>query len=585
MAIPKIIHQTCKSPGELSPDLAAFVERMAALHPGWEHRLYGDAECRAAVERIFPALLPLYDAALPIQKTDIFRVAAVYGDGGFYLDTDVECRIPLDDLSEFRAVFGEETTLSPEEAAARGLESPLRVGNYAFGSEPGHPFLLGIIEGMAARAGREIKAEEDILESTGPGLVTAVYTKYGRGMKDVVILPNKDRTCPVCGAVSCHFGNYAVHAHAGSWRWEHVKGRAAPGGPGRMGGAELDALRRDIALRRCAGGGERDDDIRLLDVYGDGPPFDGLSTVFGRAAALFRKERDTSGTSGKKVLMAFMAGDHEVNLSPRNTNVIYTTFETTRIPSIWVRRINEHYHRCIVPHGYVRETFLASGVNVPIEVIHQGFTRHRRLPERARGAEKGIFRIGFMGVPYARKNLFKLYQACADLVKEIPGLRLAVHSSLLFDHLYTKEVVLIANSPFVEWTQGTLDEDGASEWYARLSCYAFPSSGEGWSFTPRESLYLGIPTLITDIPVHDELVSSGYYKVIPVSGVEEAEAMGEICGEWSTVSVKDIREAIAGVYSNYGMHLVTALRGAAWIENRWTNESSQQRLLEFMRSL
>ncbi|MEZ4548823.1 MAG: hypothetical protein R3B51_14430 [Thermodesulfobacteriota bacterium] len=59
---------------------------------------------------------------------------------------------------------------------------------------------------------------------------------------------------------------------------------------------------------------------------------------------------------------------------------------------------------------------------------------------------------------------------------------------------------------------GDVDEDGTSEWYAGLSCYVFPSSGEGWSFTPRESLYLGIPTLITDIPVHDELVRSGYYK-------------------------------------------------------------------------
>ncbi|HML96626.1 MAG TPA: glycosyltransferase [Thermodesulfobacteriota bacterium] len=586
MAIPKIIHQTCKSTMELSPDLAAFVERVAALHPGWEHRLYGDAECRAAVERIFPALLPLYDASLPIQKTDIFRVVAVYGDGGFYLDTDVECRIPLDDLSEFRAVFGEEATLSPEEAAGRGLESPLRVGNYAFGSEPGHPFLLGIIEGMAAQAGREIKAEEDILESTGPGLVTAVYTKYGRGMKDVVVIPNKDRTCPVCRALSCHFGSYAVHAHAGSWRWENLKGRAAPPpGPRRISNEELDALRRDVALRRCADGGEGDDGICLLDVYGDDPPFDGLSTVFGRAAALFRKERDTSGTSGKKVLMAFMPGDHEVKLSPRNTNVIYTTYETTRIPSIWVRQINGHYHRCIVPHGYVKEAFLASGVKAPIEVIHQGFTRHRRLPEQARGAEKGIFRIGFLGVPYRRKNLFKLYQACADLVKEIPGLRLAVHSSVMFDHLYTKEIALIANSSFVEWTQGTLDEEGTSEWYARLSCYAFPSSGEGWSFTPRESLYLGIPTLITDIPVHDELVSSGYYRVIPVSGMDKAEDYWGDCGEWNTVSVKDIREAIADVYSNYGMRLVRALQGAAWIENRWTNESSQQRLLEFMRSL
>ncbi|MEZ4548824.1 MAG: glycosyltransferase [Thermodesulfobacteriota bacterium] len=232
MAIPKIIHQTCISPIGLSPELAPFVERVAALHPGWEHRLYGDDESRAAVERIFPALLPLYDASAPIQKADIFRVVAVYGDGGFYLDTDVELRLPLDGLCEFRAVFGEEMTLSPEGAARRGLESPLRIGNYAFGGEPGHPFLLRIMEGMAGEAGRAIAVEDDILESTGPGLVTAVYIKHRMALKDVVILRNYDRMCPMCRAVSCSFGNYAAHAHVGSWRWEGLKGRAAPGDGG-----------------------------------------------------------------------------------------------------------------------------------------------------------------------------------------------------------------------------------------------------------------------------------------------------------------------------------------------------------------
>lgn len=585
MAIPKIIHQTYRNPAELSGELVPFVERAAALHPGWEHRLYGDDECRAAVERIFPAILPLYDASVPIQRADIFRIVAVYGDGGFYIDTDVYCRVPLDGLREFRAVFGEETTLSPEETARRGLGIPLRIGNYAFGSEPGHPLLLRIMEGMAGQAGREITAEDDVLESTGPGLVTAVYTEYGRGMKDVVIIPNKDRTCPVCRALSCHFGNYAVHAHAGSWRWENLKGRAAPfPGPRRISGEDLDALRRDIARRKSAER-RRDDDIYLLDVYGGDPPFDGLSTVWDRTSVVFRKERDTSGMRGKKVLLAFMPGHCEDRLSLENTNVIYTTFETTKIPSEWVKILNTCYRHCIVPHAYVKETFLASGVKVPIDVIHQGFTRHRRFPETARGAEKGIFRIGFLGVPYPRKNLFKLYQACVDLSKEIPGLRLAVHSSILFDHLYTKEVALMAHSPFVEWTDGTLDEEGTLEWYSRLSCYVFPSSGEGWSFTPRESLYLGVPTLITDIPVHDELVSSGYYKVIPVSGVEEVKVGDEICGEWNTVAASDIKAAILDVYSNYGRYFVTAMKGAAWIENEWTNESSQQRVLELMRSL
>jgi glycosyltransferase involved in cell wall biosynthesis len=141
------------------------------------------------------------------------------------------------------------------------------------------------------------------------------------------------------------------------------------------------------------------------------------------------------------------------------------------------------------------------------------------------------------------------------------------------------------HSPFVEWTWGAVSDEQTSEWYGRLSCYVFPSSGEGWSFTPRESLYMGVPTLLTDIPVHKEIIESGYCRVIPVSGKEEAKFEGSIFGQWDRVSVGDIEDAVWDVYQNYGSHLIRAIQGSRWIENKWTNESSQQRLLEFLRSL
>jgi glycosyltransferase involved in cell wall biosynthesis len=141
------------------------------------------------------------------------------------------------------------------------------------------------------------------------------------------------------------------------------------------------------------------------------------------------------------------------------------------------------------------------------------------------------------------------------------------------------------NSPFVEWTWGAMTEEWTAEWYGELSCYVFPSSGEGWSFTPRESLYLGIPTILTDIPVHRELVESGYCGVIPVSGREDAVYDGNTYGQWDRVSVQDIEDALWDVYRNYGSYLIRAMQGASWIENKWTNEDSQQTLLEYMRSL
>ena len=189
------------------------------LHPDWEYNFYDDDACRKAVEQYPPAFLPIYDSASVIQKTDIFRIVVVYGEGGFYLDMDIECLRPLDDLCEFRCVFGEEITLSEEEAERLCHRDRLRVANYMFGSESGHPFLLRLLRRIAMESRREIHNEEDVLESTGPGLVTTVYRDTREELRDVVLLRNIDRTCVVAGGVSCHFGNYAKHHHEGTWRW------------------------------------------------------------------------------------------------------------------------------------------------------------------------------------------------------------------------------------------------------------------------------------------------------------------------------------------------------------------------------
>jgi glycosyltransferase involved in cell wall biosynthesis len=451
-----------------------------------------------------------------------------------------------------------------------------------FGSEPGHPFLLRILRKMAEESRREILNENDVLESTGPGLVTTVYHDCRDELRDVVLLRNIDRMCPVIEAVSCHFGNYARHHHGASWRWEGEWGNPALKPPQTE---RVPAAVREDAMQKIDGEIDKiavPEDIYVLRVYKE-MPYDGLTTVYNRSNVIGRVVTDTRNLRGKKVLVPAMAPFFTKRISPENLNAVYTTFETTKIPDFWTEALNKHYHYCIVPHEYMKEVFGASGVRIPSTVIQQGFTRYDR-GLRAK-PESGVFRIGFLGVPYNRKNLFKVYQACVNLLGKIPGLRLTVHSAMFIDYLYTPEVALMENSPFVEWTWGAMTEEQTSEWYGRLSCYVFPSSGEGWSFTPRESLYMGIPTLLTDIPVHKEIIDSGYCKVIPVSGKEDARYEGNKSGQWDRVSVGDIEDAIWDVYQNYGIYLIRAMQGSYWIENKWTNESSQQRLLEFMRSL
>ncbi len=582
MAIPKIIHQTYKT-NEMPRQLEEYRRKLIELHPGWDYRFYGDHECRDIVEQYFPSFLPIYEgSSAPVQKADIFRIIVVNALGGFYLDIDVECIKSLDELCEFHCVFAEELTIKEEEAKQLGHRDCLRVANYMFGSEPAHPFLLHILRKIAEESQYEITSEHDLLESTGPGLVTTVYHNLCEELQDMVLLRNIDRTCPVDGGVSCNFGNYAKHHHVGTWRWENFPNppKAVSAKRQAISQSQVHTVLREIDLEI-----DRFDipePIFQLRTYKEAP-YDGLTYVYDRTSRLGILTDDTSNFVGEKVLVSGLPTGYLDKLSIQNTNVLYTTFESSLLPTQWVDAINKYFHYCIVPHAHVKSVFENSELKIPIEVIQQGFTRYKRKERKA--LEAKTFNIGFLGVPVERKNLFKLFQACVHLLADIPELRLRVHVPDYYGHMKAEYLGLVKMSPFVDWTEGHLIENEIADWYSELSCYVFPSSGEGWSFTPRESLYLGVPTILSDIPVHKELVESGYCKAIPVSGKEEADFNGIISGVWDKVSVADIENSIRELYLNYGSYYIKALQGSQWIEDKWTNEGSQQKLLDFLVTL
>lgn len=224
-AIPKIIHQA--GPSQVLPAVYEKLRRhLIRLHRDWSYRFYDDHERREQVERHCPRVLAAYDAyPTEIQRVDLFRMVIVYALGGFYLDLDILCRKALDPLCGHRAVFAEEVTLSDRTAMRLGHREKLRVASYMFGAEAHHPFLNRVIEEMIRRADRPVQTENDVLESTGPGLLSTIYFDRASSDGPIRLLKTPGIRCPRCGNRSCQFGSYASHYHAGSWRWQGDAGR------------------------------------------------------------------------------------------------------------------------------------------------------------------------------------------------------------------------------------------------------------------------------------------------------------------------------------------------------------------------
>jgi hypothetical protein len=224
--IPKLIIQT--GPPKLPLLLQSAVVNVKLLHPEFEYRFYDDAMIDAFLAVHFPEYQAEYlSFRFPIQKYDFFRYLAIYKFGGFYLDLDVflardmtsllgsKCIFPFEELAESRYFW-------------RHFQMDWQIGNYAFGAEPGHPFLAAVIENCL-RAKRmpawvrpmmqgtppTLRDDLYVLNTTGPGMLSRTLAENPQFAGSVDILFPDD----VCNRASWHqFGDYGVHNMAGSWR-------------------------------------------------------------------------------------------------------------------------------------------------------------------------------------------------------------------------------------------------------------------------------------------------------------------------------------------------------------------------------
>ena len=182
--IPKIIHQTYFS-HELPPEFARNVEFLKSTNPGWDYRLYDDADIHKFLsENYDPEILELYSRINPkygAARADFFRYLLLYKVGGVYLDIKSSILKPIDDIllpsdkyilagwcneaGEKYEGFGKWRELS---AMPNGELQQWHIICCA-----GHPFLKAVIQNVIAnitnyRAWRHGVGGHAVLNTTGP---------------------------------------------------------------------------------------------------------------------------------------------------------------------------------------------------------------------------------------------------------------------------------------------------------------------------------------------------------------------------------------------------------------------------------
>jgi hypothetical protein len=99
--IPKIIWQTHENEyNDLLPFQKDITNTWKNLNPGWEYR-YVSAEQRSlAVKKYSEILHKYYLVSDNLHQSDIWRLVAVYQNGGFYADMDSICIMSIEESLE-----------------------------------------------------------------------------------------------------------------------------------------------------------------------------------------------------------------------------------------------------------------------------------------------------------------------------------------------------------------------------------------------------------------------------------------------------------------------------------------------------
>ncbi len=199
--IPRLIHQIWVGPKPLPANFAKWGEGIRRAHPGWTYQLWNDASVESLLLEHFPQHLAIYRATKSYsQKSDLARYAILAIKGGLYLDTDCECRRPIDFIENTDEVIVA-PELRTESKKVKELYRTLRGELYCVWTmlaRPGHPLFFAAVEEIAQRLTRTLSPDPIInaIDQSGPGAFTDVIVRYFAGGGKARIVPGPWFGCP-----------------------------------------------------------------------------------------------------------------------------------------------------------------------------------------------------------------------------------------------------------------------------------------------------------------------------------------------------------------------------------------------------
>lgn len=197
-------------------EISELLDSCAGHNPAMQHLVFDRARAAAFIEEHFSAreVAAFRACAVPAMQADYFRYCAVLALGGAYVDADLRCVAPLLPLlprPEGVRLFGRVKIPPGWPVDLFGTRpSPgrfrLLANSVFFVGAPHHP-LLELVKDVAT-ANVESRLSEDIVLTTGPGILTSLYLVERLGsfeafrehVADGILATSAELLCEVAGS-------------------------------------------------------------------------------------------------------------------------------------------------------------------------------------------------------------------------------------------------------------------------------------------------------------------------------------------------------------------------------------------------
>ena len=246
--------------------------------------------------------------------------------------------------------------------------------------------------------------------------------------------------------------------------------------------------------------------------------------------------------------------------------VNYCMWESTLVPKNFVEEINKFVTLQYVPCQQNVESFLESGVRVPIKVLHHGVDAEQ-FPLLSRTTSE-TFTFGSFGDFSPRKGIDVLLRAFQDEFSSTEPVRLLMKST-------SPAAAYNVNDPRITFISGFMNQEALLKFLQEMDVFVLPSRGEGFGLCGLEAMSTGLPLIATNWSGPSEYLHPDDsfpldYRLVDAQGIESNRV--RYFGQWAEPDYEHLRTIMRWLYEHPQEAALAGQKAAERVHAKWTWE-------------